>query len=136
MTDPFAPEINLDTAAAAKRLGVSDSFLAKARMRGTGPRYSKFGRAMRYTPANLDQYELERSRTSTAEQPAVTALVRKASAKPERQKASVVVDDQASPIHLPHSAQRRTARPGNSAALQRRCESARAVEASSASATH
>jgi hypothetical protein len=77
MTDRFAPEINLDTAAAAKRLGVSDSFLAKARMRGTGPRYSKFGRAVLYTPANLDRYQLERSRTSTAEQPDVTASLRK-----------------------------------------------------------
>jgi hypothetical protein len=107
MTDLLASDINLDTAAAAKRLGVSDSFLAKAHMRGTRPRYSKFGRAVRYTPANLDQYELERSRTSTAEQPAVTALVRKASVKPERQKASVVADDQASPLHP----QRRTALP-------------------------
>jgi hypothetical protein len=112
MTDPFAAEINLDTAAAAKRLGVSESFLAKARMRGSGPRYSKFGRAVRYTPANLDRYQLERSRTSTAEQPTVMGLVRRASAEPERKKkASIAVDDQRAPLHPPHSARRRPARP-------------------------
>jgi hypothetical protein len=98
MTDPFAAEINLDTAAAAKRLGVSESFLAKARMRGTGPRYSKFGRAVRYTPANLDRYQRERSRTSTAEEPTVTGLVRRGPVEPECQKkAPVAVSDQTAP---------------------------------------
>jgi hypothetical protein len=85
MADAFAPETLLNTAA-AKRLGVSPSFLAKGRMRGDGPRYRKFRRAVRYKTADLDQYELERSRTSTAEQPAVTGLVPKASAEPERQR--------------------------------------------------
>jgi hypothetical protein len=109
MTDPVAPEINLDTAAAAKRLGVSESFLAKARMRGTGPRYSKFGRAVRYTPANLDRYQLDRSRTSTSEEPAVTGPVRTRPAKPERQRLSIAVE--AAPLHPPHSARRRPTRP-------------------------
>ena len=109
MTDPFAPEINLDTAAAAKRLGVSESFLAKARMRGTGPRYSKFGRAVRYTPANLDRYQLARSRTSTAEEPAVTGPARTRPAKPKRQRLSIAPE--AALRHPPHSAQRRRTRP-------------------------
>jgi hypothetical protein len=85
MADAFAPETLLDTPAAAKRLKVSESFLAKARMKGTGPEYSKFGKLVRYTPANLDRYELEHSRISTAEEPPVTEPVRKASAEPERQ---------------------------------------------------
>ena len=38
MAGAFAPETLLDTPAAAKRLKVSESFLAKARMKGTGPR--------------------------------------------------------------------------------------------------
>jgi hypothetical protein len=72
MADAFTPETLLDTAAAAKRLGVCPSFLAKARMQGVGPSYCKFGKVVRYTPANLDRYQLEHSRTSTAEEPPVT----------------------------------------------------------------
>jgi hypothetical protein len=72
MANPFAPETNLNTAAAAARVGVSPSFLAKARMRGDGPRYRKLGRAVRYAPVDLDHWQLACSRTSTAEQPAVT----------------------------------------------------------------
>ena len=77
MAEAFAAEPLLDTATAAKRLGVSPSFLAKARMQGVGPRYRKLRRAVRYAPADLDHYELACSRTSTAEQPAVTEVVRK-----------------------------------------------------------
>jgi hypothetical protein len=80
MADAFAHETLLDTPAAAKRLRVSQSFLAKARMKGTGPEYSKFGKLVRYTPANLDRYELEHSRISTAEEAPVTEQARKASA--------------------------------------------------------
>jgi hypothetical protein len=86
MADPFAPETNLDTPAAANYLGVSQSFLAKARMRGDGPRYSKFRRAVRYARADLEGYRLACSRTSTTEQPAVAGLVPKASAEPELQR--------------------------------------------------
>jgi hypothetical protein len=88
MSNAFAPETLLSTAAAAERLGVSESFLAKARMQGTGPPYSKFGKLVRYTPANLDRYQAEHTRTSTAEEPPVTGPVRKASAEPEGRKAS------------------------------------------------
>jgi predicted DNA-binding transcriptional regulator AlpA len=79
MANAFAPETLLNTAVAAKRLGVSPSFLAKARMKGVGPRYRKLGRAVRYAHADLDHWLSACSRTSTAEQPAVTELVRKAS---------------------------------------------------------
>jgi hypothetical protein len=112
MADAFAHETLLDTATAAKRLGVSPSFLAKARMQGVGPPYCKFGRVVRYTPANLDRYQIEHSRTSTAEQRAVIAPGRATSAKPERQKRlSIAVDDESAPLRPPHSAQRRLARP-------------------------
>jgi hypothetical protein len=86
MAETFAPESLLNTLAAARLLGVSPSFLAKARMQGLGPRYRKLGRAVRYAHADLEQWLLACSRTSTAEQPAVTGLVPKASAEPERQR--------------------------------------------------
>lgn len=74
MAEASAPETLLDTAAAAQRLDVSESFLAKARMNGTGPRYRKFGRAVRYAPADLDHWSMACSRNSTAErQPSVLA---------------------------------------------------------------
>ena len=81
MAETFAPETLLDTVAAAKRLGVSPSFLAKARMQGVGPRYRKIGRAVRYAQADLDHWLLACSRTSTAEQPTVVSLARKRRSK-------------------------------------------------------
>jgi predicted DNA-binding transcriptional regulator AlpA len=69
MAETFAPKTLLDTVAAAKRLGVSPSFLAKARMQGVGPRYRKLGRAVRYAQADLGHWLLACSRTSTAEEP-------------------------------------------------------------------
>jgi predicted DNA-binding transcriptional regulator AlpA len=57
----------LTSSEAAKALGVSASFLAKARVGGTGPRYVKLGRAVRYRPYDLEQYIRARSRSSTSE---------------------------------------------------------------------
>jgi hypothetical protein len=71
------PETLLDTVAAAQQLDVSPSFLAKARMQGTGPRYRKLDRAVRYAQGDLDHWLLACSRTSTAEQPAVMPPSRK-----------------------------------------------------------
>ena len=82
MADAFAAEVLLNTAAAARQLGVSPSFLAKSRMQGVGPRYRKLGRAVRYAHADLDHWLRGCSRTSTTEQPAVAGLVPKASAEP------------------------------------------------------
>ena len=79
MTETFAPEIVLNTVAAARRLGVSPSFLAKARMQGDGPRYRKLGRAVRYAPVDLDHWLLACSRTSTAEPDTVARRVQKKS---------------------------------------------------------
>jgi hypothetical protein len=72
----FASGPLLDTAAAAEHLGVSPSYLAKLRMKGTGPEYSKLDKLVRYRLENLDRYELERRRTSTAEEPRVIGPVR------------------------------------------------------------
>ena len=63
-----APDVLLNTCEAAQCLGVSESFLAKARMQGTGPPYRKLGRSVRYAPGDLNQYLLACSRTSTADQ--------------------------------------------------------------------
>ncbi|HTV29126.1 MAG TPA: helix-turn-helix domain-containing protein [Xanthobacteraceae bacterium] len=53
---------------AAKVLTVSESWLAKARMRGDGPPYVKVGRAVRYTPSALLQWMKSRQHLSTSEQ--------------------------------------------------------------------
>jgi hypothetical protein len=68
MAETFTTESLLNTVAAARQLGVSPSFLAKARMQGIGPRYRKLGRAVRYAHADLDHWLQACGRTSTAEQ--------------------------------------------------------------------
>jgi hypothetical protein len=53
---------------AAERLRVSESWLAKARMRGDGPPYAKLGRAIRYPESGLVNYTRSRLRLSTSQQ--------------------------------------------------------------------
>jgi hypothetical protein len=65
---PAAPAIVLLTPKeAAGLLKVSTSWLAKARMRGDGPPYIRFGRAIRYGEAALLQWMKSRQRLSTSE---------------------------------------------------------------------
>ena len=52
---------------AAKLLEISVSWLAKARVRGDGPPYSKVGRAVRYSPSLLEQWLRSCQRSSTSE---------------------------------------------------------------------
>ena len=52
---------------AAVFLRVSASFLAKARMRGDGPRYRKLSRSVRYSKADLLLWLKACAKTSTAE---------------------------------------------------------------------
>jgi predicted DNA-binding transcriptional regulator AlpA len=52
----------------AKLLGVSLSWLAKSRMNGTGPRFVKIGRAVRYALSAVQDYIRSRQRLSTSEQ--------------------------------------------------------------------
>jgi predicted DNA-binding transcriptional regulator AlpA len=51
----------------AKLLGVSSSWLAKSRLNGTGPRFIKIGRAVRYAHSAVRDFILSRQRNSTAE---------------------------------------------------------------------
>lgn len=53
---------------AAQELKVSESFLAKSRMRGTGPAFIQLGRAVRYSRSGLQAYKLSRTRTATSQQ--------------------------------------------------------------------
>jgi predicted DNA-binding transcriptional regulator AlpA len=53
---------------AARSLKLSDSWLAKARMRGDGPPYILIGRSVRYAEAALIQWMKSRQRLSTSEQ--------------------------------------------------------------------
>jgi predicted DNA-binding transcriptional regulator AlpA len=57
----------LHPAQVAKLLGVSSSWLAKARLNGTGPRFIKIGRAVRYSLSAVREFILSRQRTSTSE---------------------------------------------------------------------
>jgi hypothetical protein len=50
---------------AAKILKLSTSWLAKARMDGTGPEFVKFGRAVRYRQSSLLKFIKEQSGTNT-----------------------------------------------------------------------
>jgi predicted DNA-binding transcriptional regulator AlpA len=53
---------------AALILNVSESWLAKARMRGDGPAYVKVGRAVRYNQGALLQWMKSQQHMSTSEQ--------------------------------------------------------------------
>ena len=52
--------------AAADRLGLSASTLAKLRMTRTGPSFSLLGRAVRYRAADLDAWVASRTVTTDA----------------------------------------------------------------------
>ena len=58
----------LHPAEVAKILKVSLSWLAKSRLSGTGPRFVKIGRAVRYAESAVREYIKSRMRTSTSEQ--------------------------------------------------------------------
>ena len=56
---------HVTTAEAAEYLGLSESYLNKARHFGTGPAYVRFGRAIRYSRDALDDWAEQRTTTST-----------------------------------------------------------------------
>jgi predicted DNA-binding transcriptional regulator AlpA len=58
----------LHPAQVAKLLSVSPSWLAKSRLTGTGPRFIKIGRAVRYAMSAVREFILSRQRLSTSEQ--------------------------------------------------------------------
>jgi predicted DNA-binding transcriptional regulator AlpA len=51
----------------AVRLKVSESFLAKKRVSGGGPRFIKIGRLVRYPESGINEYLASRTRTSTSD---------------------------------------------------------------------
>ena len=57
----------LNTREAASVLRLSSSFLAKARMRGDGPAFLRFGTAVRYRLSALHDWMRSRARLSTSE---------------------------------------------------------------------
>lgn len=59
----------IDADNAAKRLGLSKSTLAKMRVYGNGPIYSKLGRRVVYTITDLDAWVASKRFTSTSEYP-------------------------------------------------------------------
>ncbi len=56
-----------NNAEAAKYLNVSQSMLAKRRLSGDGPRYSKLGKRVVYELSDLDQWIANRRHLSTSE---------------------------------------------------------------------
>ena len=61
-------DLLLTSKEAAAELKVSESFLAKARMRGTGPAFIQLGRAVRYSRSALEAYKALQTRISTSQQ--------------------------------------------------------------------
>jgi Helix-turn-helix domain len=51
----------------AVRLKVSESFLAKKRVSGGGPKFSKVGRVVRYPETAINEYLSAQLRTSTSD---------------------------------------------------------------------
>lgn len=62
----------LDSAEAAAYLNVSRSMLAKRRLTGDGPSYSKLGKRVIYALVDLDRWVAELKRRSTSEGSAST----------------------------------------------------------------
>ena len=60
------PSGMLDTANAAKYLGISVKTLANYRVKGTGPQFTKRGRIL-YSKTSLDSWLNEKQYTSTAQ---------------------------------------------------------------------
>ena len=57
----------ISSAEAAEYLNVSQSMLAKRRLSGDGPRYSKLGKRVVYEIADLDVWIADRKHRSTSE---------------------------------------------------------------------
>jgi hypothetical protein len=69
MSEAMSLEPLLTTEEAAAILGVSPSFLAKARMRGESPEYIQIGRAIRYARRALLSFAADRTRKPIQRKP-------------------------------------------------------------------
>jgi hypothetical protein len=67
MENPMDTPEFLTTDRAAQRLGVSTSFLNKARLDGSGPPFIKLGARIVYDPADLAAWAEARKHQSTSE---------------------------------------------------------------------
>ena len=65
--DTTTPPLVLDAENAANRLGLSTSTLAKLRLTGNGPAYSKLGRRVVYRVDDLEDWVLAHRHKSTSE---------------------------------------------------------------------
>jgi predicted DNA-binding transcriptional regulator AlpA len=71
-TDPSVPSrpvtapVMLTSKETARRLNLSESWLAKRRLAGDGPPYIKLGGAVRYVETSLQQWVKAQQRTSTS----------------------------------------------------------------------
>ena len=65
----------LDQNEAAKLLGVSPRTLERHRLTGTGPKFTRLGRLIRYRPCDLADHVERNLRTSTSEDSATTERV-------------------------------------------------------------
>jgi hypothetical protein len=61
------PTEYLDVGETARRLGVSSSFLNKARIAGDGPPFHKFAKAVRYSWPSVLAWAASRQRRSTSD---------------------------------------------------------------------
>jgi len=68
MSNESQPLYTLTTEGAAKHTLLSVSTLKKLRLTGTGPKYMKLGRAVRYRASDLDAWMAARVITSTSQQ--------------------------------------------------------------------
>ena len=64
--DPDAPEV-LSAKQAASYLGCSREHLARLRIRGTGPKFAKLGKMIRYRKTEIDKWLDEHERTQLSE---------------------------------------------------------------------
>ncbi len=62
-----APKRYLTNDEAARYLGLGRQTLPKLRLRGSGPVFRKFGRAVRYAIEDLDAWAQDRCRRSTSD---------------------------------------------------------------------
>jgi hypothetical protein len=66
-TKTVDPDILYPPKITAELLNMSTSWLAKARLRGDGPRYVKLGRSVKYQGLDLIEFRKSRKRQSTSE---------------------------------------------------------------------
>ena len=67
VTKTIDPEKLYPPKIAAELMDMSVSWLAKARLRGDGPSYVKFGRSVKYQGLDLIEYRKSKKRHSTSE---------------------------------------------------------------------